>query len=86
MSMLFTLPERPPLRFAMGGDVAAWDPIARRLQLGPMEMWVAPTVSMPEMTPEAAVSVMGHVEGPVPRRIVTALSIHRRADRGGSVQ
>src|SRR5262245_10281907 len=81
MSRLFTLPERPPLRFAMGGDVTDWDPITRRLRLGPTEMWVASSVAVPEITPGAAVTVIGHVEGAVPRRVVTVLTVQRRADR-----
>jgi hypothetical protein len=75
MPLLFALPERAPLRFAMGGDVTVWDPTARRLQLGSTELWVAPGVAVSDLTPGATVSVIGHVEGSIPRRIVTALHV-----------
>ena len=53
MSRLFALPERPPLRLVMVGDVSVWDPITRRLELGPSEVWVAHTVSVSGMAPAA---------------------------------
>ena len=80
MSRLFALPERPPLRFAMVGDVSGWDPITRRSELGPSEVWVAPTVSVSGMAPGAVATAIGHINNTVPGRVVTALSVQPRAD------
>jgi hypothetical protein len=63
------------LRFAIAGRVTAWDPIERRLQMGQCDFWVVPTVSVSDVVPAAVVMVMGHVEPPEPRWIVTVLKL-----------
>jgi hypothetical protein len=70
-----TPPKLEPLRFAIAGRVTAWDPIARRLQMGECDFWVLPTVSVWDGIPGAAVMVMGHVEPPDPQWIVTVLKL-----------
>lgn len=66
-----------PLRFAITGRIAAWDPIDRRLQIGPGDFWVAPDVSVSAVAPGLHVTVLGDVKPPDPRWIITTLMLDR---------
>jgi hypothetical protein len=65
------------LRFAIAGRITAWDPTDRRVQIGPGDFWVAPGVSVSGVAPGVHVTVLGHVEPPDPRWIITTLMLDR---------
>ena len=64
-----------PLQFAIAGRVTAWDPGARCLQMGQCDFWVVPNVTVSDVMLGAVVMVMGHVEPPDSRWIVTVLKL-----------
>jgi hypothetical protein len=68
-------PPTAPLRFAIVGRIAAWDPITRRVRIGPHDFWVARSVSVSAVAPGVHATVTGHVEPPDPRWIVTKLML-----------
>jgi hypothetical protein len=57
-------PDTGPLQFSIGGQVTAWDPIDRRLDIGPRSFWVAPSADVTRLAPGVRVSLTGHVDRP----------------------
>ena len=57
-------PDSAPLPFGFAGQVTAWDPIDRRLDIGPRSFWVAPSVDVTRLAPGTQVTLTGHVDRP----------------------
>jgi hypothetical protein len=77
MATALPSPRPPdPLRFTIMGPVAAWDPVARHLQIGERSLRVARRVSVAGVVQGIEVSASGVREGPSAARwVVTKLRL-----------